>query len=937
MIVRTALLSLLVLQLGLPAQAAETETISLAGEWRFAMGPAPESTDKPLPSLTFADSIVLPGTTDERGKGPENRAREVRRLTRVHPYVGPAWYQREITVKEAWRGCHQELFLERTKTSAVWVDGKPIGKQHSLACPHIYDLSDAMTPGEHRLTILVDNSLIPPVGDPHQVSDQTQTNWNGIIGRIELRVLPPVWIENLRVFPDVAARKARVCFMVTSIARKPFNGKLSIHVQNHGPGAEMPFKAIPDRTFKLDGAAFSEFFLYDTECDLGDQALLWDEFSPSLCDLTVIVEVRAGSEVYKHAVKTTFGLRDFKAAGTQFQINGRTTFLRGKHDACVFPLTGHPPMDVPAWRSYFQTCKSYGINHVRFHTWCPPDAAFTAADELGLYLQPELPNWKPFVKGSVHDRYLAAEGERILDFFANHPSFVMLSLGNELGGGHGPMKDAVQALRDADQTRLYAQGSNNYFWKPTLAAGDDYWTTVRTMNDHGVVKSVRGSFADADAPLGHVQVPPFSTMIDYRKEIAGVPIPVIGHEVGQYTVYPDFREIDRYTGVVRARNFEITREKLKAKGMLDQSHDFLRASGALAVLCYREDIEAALRTPGFGGFQLLDLQDFPGQGTALVGILNAFMESKGLIEPEEWRHFCSETVPLLRFAKYTWTADETFTAAAEAAHYGPAGIAKTTPEWSLADSHGQEIASGKLPTIDLPQGRLTSLGTFSARLQSVVAPQKLVLSITVPRKKAPVPVNHYNIWVYPKKSDPSPDYVLICHAWDAAARDALHAGRRVLLMPQGKPANTLEGGFATDFWCWPMFHNKPGTMGLLCDPQHPALAAFPTEFHSDWQWADIVCAARPVILDAAPADYRPIVQVIDNFNRNNKLGLVFEARVGRGRLLVVACDLTKLQDKPAARQLFASLIDYAASEKFNPAKELPMETLQNVLGVAEKK
>ena len=104
--------------------------------------------------------------------------------------------------------------------------------------------------------------------------------------------------------------------------------------------------------------------------------------------------------------------------------------------------------------------------------------------------------------------------------------------------------------------------------------------------------------------------------------------------------------------------------------MLDQAHDFFKASGALAVVCYREDIEAALRTPEFGGFQLLDIQDFPGQGTALVGILNVFMENKGMIEPEQWRGFCSETVPLFRMEKYVWTNDETLTGKVQIAHYG---------------------------------------------------------------------------------------------------------------------------------------------------------------------------------------------------------------------------------------------------------------------------
>ena len=438
--------------------------------------------------------------------------------------------------------------------------------------------------------------------------------------------------------------------------------------------------------------------------------------SPDALFLTAEPRREGSSNHLEHTARTVFGLREFKTKGTQFTINGRTTFLRGKHDACVFPLTGHPPMDVDAWRQYFRTCKSYGINHVRFHTWCPPEAAFAAADDLGVYLQPELPNWSAFRRQIANT--IATCGRRpsgSCKRYGNHPSFVMLSLGNEMGGDAAAMAKLVKHLHDIDPRHLYAQGSNNFFWNPILAPGDDYWTTVRTSVDHGLVKSVRGSFATVDAPLGHVQTGPADTMTDYRRAIAGVPIPVIGHEVGQYKVFPDFREMAKYTGVLRARNLEIFRENLRAKGMLDQAEQFQQASGALAVLCYREEIEAALRTPGFGGFQLLDLQDFPGQGTALVGILDAFMDSKGLIEPKAWREFCSEVVPLVRMKKYAWTSGETFTAGVEVANYGPADLRRVVPAWSLTDSQARTVASGELPAIDVAQGSVLRRGDHRRR------------------------------------------------------------------------------------------------------------------------------------------------------------------------------------------------------------------------------
>ena len=125
-----------------------------------------------------------------------------------------------------------------------------------------------------------------------------------------------------------------------------------------------------------------------------------------------------------------------------------------------------------------------------------------------------------------------------------------------------------------------------------------------------------------------INAKPPETVSDYTESISKFDVPVISHEIGQWCVYPNFNEMKKYTGVLKPRNFEIFRETLEENQMLDQANDFLVASGKLQTLCYKEDIESALRTPGFGGFQLLDLHDFPGQGTALIGVLDPFWEEK---------------------------------------------------------------------------------------------------------------------------------------------------------------------------------------------------------------------------------------------------------------------------------------------------------------------
>jgi len=903
--------------------APAPDKVPLAGAWRFALDPQNEGVTNNWFQQELPDQIQLPGTTDEAQKAPLNEAAETGRLTRVHPYVGAAWYQRDLDVPRAWAGKRVVLTLERTKSSRLWLDGKPIGEQSFLVAPHVYVLGTLLA-GKHRLTLRVNNAELPKIGDAHQISDQTQTNWNGIVGELSLLLTDAVWIEDVQVYPDRAAHKVRVRVEVGNASGLTARGSLALSVLALKGGYAVPEPA--PTTF----AATGKSTVVEAEYDLGQNAMTWDEYSPALYRLSVALKALARGHICHDSRSVAFGLRDFKAAGTQFAINGKPIFLRGRVDSAAYPLTGYAPMTLDGWRRVFQIVKSYGLNHVRFHSWCPPEAAFAAADELGIYLQPELPNWMNF-GDPAHDEFLHAEGERLLRAFGNHPSFVMLSLGNELGGSQEQMAGVVQQLRAFDSRHLYAQGTNNWF--PGPGAGDDYYASFQYQG-----KKLRGSYATVDAPLGHVQIGPPSTLKDYTAEIAGLSVPPVSQEVGQYQVAPDFREIEKYTGVLRARNLEAFRKRLEEAGMLAQAGDFRRASGALAALCYREDIEAALRTRGFGGFQLLDLMDFPGQGTALVGMLNALMEPKGIIEPAKWREFCSETVPLLRMPKYTWINSETFTATVDLAHYGAADIANPAPIWTLRDGSGHLLKSGRLADKAVPRGTLTSLGEIQIPLNKYVAPDKLQLEISLVGTNIR---NTYNFWLYPDAADSAPGKVVVSRALDDAARATLASGGSVLLVPD--PASLTEsiaGSFAPDFWNFGMFRKMaeerhapvpPGTLGILCDPKHPAFAHFPTESHSNWQWFHLLMNSRALKLASLPAPYRPLVQVIDNDERALKLGALFEAQVGTGKLLVCAIDLIGQKDKPEARQLLSSLLAYMNSDAFAPTTAVDDATLANIL------
>jgi hypothetical protein len=879
--------------------------------------------------------VNLPGTLDENKKGiPNTNRMETMRLSRELIYAGMAWYQKTIIIPESWKGHYIRLTMERTKPTQVWVDNNLIGSSTDILTPQYYNLTNQLSPGEHLLTILVNNddSSVPAgVRGSHAWTEHTQSNWNGIIGKFCLEAFNPVHIESVQVYPDIILKKITVRVKISNPEGKTEKTILILKADawNTLEKHSVPLKSFPVTLRKGENAI-------ELTYSMGNKTLFWSEFNPALYRLDVTFK---GKKLLDNTT-LNFGMHKFSTQGTQFTINGIKTFLRGKHDACVFPLTGHPPMDVESWQKVFRIVKSYNINFYRFHSWTPPLAAFEAADIEGIYLQPELPFWGGFSKNgnSGLNAFLLKEGDHILDTYGNHASFVMFALGNELSGDFNVMKEFLTHFKSVDSRHLMAYGSNNYLGFRGQAEGEDYYAACRVGADTDTTykTQIRGSFSFADANDGGIINGCYpSTMRNYSGAISKCTVPAVGTEVGQYQIYPNYDEIKKYTGVMKPWNLEVFRDRLKENNLSDQSTDFFMASGALSAICYKADIEMAMRTPGFGGFHLLDLQDFPGQGTALVGLLDAFMDSKGLITSEEFSHFCNRVVPLVIMEKYCWANNEQLRGKIQVANYSENALKGQHVKWALKNRKGEMIFQGE-DVVNISQGGLTNTGSFSIDLLKFSKPEKLTLSVFL---QGTYYENSYPLWVYP--SDPItrvPDNILISKTLDKSTLSKLSDGGTVLLFPDFNDIKdlTVGGLFTPDYWNFKMFksisesNNKPvspGTMSILTNPKLPLFNDFPTEFYTNWQWWPIIKNSRPFILDYSPKDYRPLVQVVDNIERNHKLGLIFEFSVGKGKLLVCMSDLKKIQNEPEARQLYSSILKYMSSDKFNPSQALNPEEL----------
>ena len=925
-----------------PAGARAGEALQLAGEWHFALDGSDAGLRERWFERDLPQRIRLPGVLQAQGYGDEVGTRtpwvlslydrfwfmreEFKAYTRPgavkvpflsqppRHYVGPAWYQRDIEIPAAWRGRHAVLFMERPRwESTVWVDGNRIGSNNSLVAPHEFDLGK-LEPGRHRLTVRVDSSMLLPYRpDAHSVSDSLAGSWNGIVGRIELTSRGEVWIEEARVFPDVAKRSARIVVWVEApqeywprFTRPGDAGAPALKVSAGGVSAPVESGPRPGE-YGAPGGLMTQGLQAVLDVPLGPRAKLWDEFGPNLHRLTVRL-TGAGVGDSKEVV---FGLVEFKAEGADLVVNGRKTYMRGNHHGGDFPLTGYPPTDVEYWRRVLRVNKEWGINHVRFHSFCPPEAAFTAADELGIYLQPEPGMWNEISPGTPMERMLYEETRRMIRAYGNHPSFVMLSASNEpKGRWKASLAGWASAFRGHDPRRLYTTGTGHTDRViPDPEEGADYLVVQRLGE-----KMLRGQ----SAWFGR----------DYRASLSGIKIPVLSHELGQWVAYPDYSVTKKFTGYMRPGNYEIFRDSLAAHGLLEKNKEFAWASGRYQLACYKEEIEANLRTPGLAGFQLLDLHDYVGQGTALVGLLDPFWEPKGYATPAEFRRFNSETVPLARLTRRVFTTDETLEAEVEVAHYGAAPLDNAAASWRVVDSHGRVAARGRWPARTIPIGKNTSLGRVSVDLSRLRAPRQYSLVVGLGGTTVE---NDWDFWLYPPEAGAdAPPGVFVTRSWDEAEAK-LAGGGSVLYVPRRADLDWTSPPLddVPVFWNRLMGPAWGRMLGLLNDTRHPALGLFPTEANFDWQWAEVVRGARAVNLDRLPRALEPIVWAIDDWNRNYKLGLVFECRVGRGRLVVSGADIeTGLDARPAARQLRRSLLAYMASPRFRPAVAVRTEELR---------
>lgn len=863
-------------------------SMDISGNWKYRTDEADCGVQNAWFAVQFTESAFkLPGSACENKIGTKQEyykeltKESIRAPREAYEYIAPLWFQKEVVIPKEWEGKSISLFLERVNmASGLWLDGKAMGRQViALSTPHIYRLPKDLCAGTHLLTLRVDNrNLINMDTMASGYSVDTQGYWNGIIGRMELQCEEIFHIDDVRIYPDEKGIDIRAVF--TGDVHSPFcKKKIGIEFTVETPDGNLLETVVYER--KLYNSKQPEYFRYDIE-----NPQYWDEFSPVLYKLhvkyyempdTVLCEqlVCDGAEKYITTDEKTytFGMRTICVQDKQFLINGRTLSLRGTTDCAIFPLTGYPDMDEKAWKGRLSVIKEYGMNYVRFHAWCPPKAAFAAADELGLYLSVEMPLWLnhdvcalEVGEDPIHRSYYTQEAENIIRAYGNHPSFIMFSNGNENMGDFDLLESIINQLKANDNRRLYTVTTN--FDHPILPC-EDYLCAFEAAGKKVRIQDIHDKIAE-------------DTCYTYEEAVDASPVPIVSFEVGQYCIFPDVDMTERYTGNILPVNLDVIRKRMKENGVYHRLSDYIKASGALAVKLYKEDIETSLRTKGFGGFGLLSLSDYTGQSTATIGILDAMYQSKGIVNSEEFRQFCNRVVPLFK-AKRIYKNTEIMHAKLDLYDYGKERY--ENPEFTLTVKKEEEIF----------YQTVTTKKEVDIDLSSIQKSAMLKVELSVDDYK-----NTWKVYVYPTAGDMlAEDFIEVKQQGESD---------RVLITADG--INRIaEGSYIPVFWS-PVHFPSSKPCGAIIDDKHPIFADFPTEKYPDYQWKALLDTSKGAYLNDFP-NAKPIVEFVPNFVNCLETSPLFEYEKDGKKYLYCGFDLE--QDRPEVKQFRNCIYKYLLS------------------------
>lgn len=599
--------------------------------------------------------------------------------------------------------------------------------------------------------------------------------------------------------------------------------------------------------------------------------------------------------------------RSISVIDGNFSIDGNFEYIRGTHFGGDFPLNGTPVTDKEYYLEIFERLFEWGFNLVRCHSFCPVEAMFEAADECGMYILVECGMWSYFGEGLPIMDFLYRETELILKEFGHHPSFVMLSPSNEpFGNWYGVLRKWVSFARECDRKlgyegrRLYtAQSGWFYDTAPSETEGTDFLYFHRSAYGPlkgGTVRNVAGWHGK-----------------DYSCSLEGVKIPVICHELGQWCAYPGFDVIDKFTGYLKPSNFIAFKNLAKRNGLLPFAEEMHMASGRNQLRLLKEEFEANHRTPELKGYEYLDVHDYIGQGTALVGIFDAFFDPKAYADREYFTQFNSADVLTAAFADYTVKQGDTVSIPVMLSHYSDDLKEETLLKAELL-YEDITLWESEYRFTTPARGSKTKLADIELMIPELEGTKRLVFRLSLDSGYS----NSWDLFAVKEESAVTGGFSE-CRDFSDALR-LLDEGKDVLFLPHLSELDydCTPCNERSIYWNGQMGPRWERNTGILVDDKSPFFDLFPSDASGGFQWGPILRAGRSFVI---PGGFKPLVRVIDDWNRSIPQAFLLEAKVLKGRVLMAAFD-REMSDDPACRLFYSALTGYIVSEDFRPEQEL---------------
>lgn len=834
-------------------------------------------------SLDYEGNIILPGSTVEDKIGTKlNESLElskdsVQNLRAKYSYIGPMWYSKKVFIPNEYKGKEIILFLERVMMhSMVWINSNFAGQFASFSVPHKFNITKLIKCGcENTITIRVDNRDIYKIMNySSSYTEETQTIWNGIVGEMSLQIKNKVNIEKINVFPRIDTNEIEVEILTNNSSNK---NDYKVKITVDGFDEEQANAVILDFDEKLT-----------INYKFQGKVTLWNEFNPYLYTLNCSI---LEDDKVLDTKSIQFGMREIKRKGKYIYLNGERIFLRGTLDCCIYPLTGYPPTDVKSYEKIFNTLKEYGLNHVRFHSWCPPESAFLAADKCGIYVQAEGPIWLDdyFCEiGSYAEHYdfFPKEAKRIIDNYSNHPSFMIFSNGNEIRGDFSLLKYIISNI-NKDKQVLYTLTTN---WDREVSNLDDV-LIAQSFDNIGV----RGQYF-LDDMVNRCD-------LNFDKAVSKRNLPIISHEVGQYSVYPDVRDIYKFTGNLRPINFESIKYDLENKNLMGDIDKFVYASGSLAANLYKDDIESSLKTKDLSGVQLLGLSDFTGQGTATVGLLNVFLENKHIIDATTFRNFFGPVVILINTEKRIYSTLEDLKFEILISNYSNYVLIDKTINYKLYDDI-EVLFSGHIKTTNIAKNTLVKLkDIITIPLNTINKNTSLKLEIEIQDTTCR---NSWNLWIY---TDNINNTKKIIHSKKEFI-DCINNKEDCIVYLNSRNSKGLrKNKYFPCFWS-PVHFETSDPNGLYIDNSSDLFNDFPTSNYGDYEWKSIIEDSEIINVDSFYKQVDNIAQIVPNFFHNERSSIIFTSKIKNSRVVFTTINFDDIYNKNIEIQaLYSSIVN----------------------------